>query len=93
MNFSILANSTFELRGAPTSQGVAMQDNINPVARIADLLLEPFSQGDSYQSADAGIAERIGLTQIGASYSEVPPRQNRLSLLRPPCRGRDVRHT
>lgn len=50
-----------------------MQDKLNPVARIADLPLEPFSHGDSYQSADAGIAERIGLTQIGASYSEVPP--------------------
>ena len=50
-----------------------MQDNIKPVARIADLELEPFSQGVSYQSADAGIAERIGLTQIGANYSEVPP--------------------
>lgn len=50
-----------------------MQDNIKPVARIADLELEPFSQGVSYQSADAGIAERIGLTQIGATYSEVPP--------------------
>ena len=50
-----------------------MQDNIKPVARIADLELEPFSQGVSYQSADAGIAERIGLTQIGAVYSEVPP--------------------
>ena len=50
-----------------------MQSNINPVARIADLPLESFSQGDSYQSADVGIAERIGLTQIGARYSEVPP--------------------
>lgn len=50
-----------------------MQDQINPVVRIADLPLEPFSQGNSYQSADAGIADRLGLTQIGASYSEVPP--------------------
>ncbi len=50
-----------------------MEDTINPVARIADLPLEPFSQGDAYRSADAGIAERIGLTQLGASYSEVPP--------------------
>jgi uncharacterized cupin superfamily protein len=50
-----------------------MQGRINPVARIAELPLEPFSQGDAYRSADAGIAERIGLTQIGASYSEVPP--------------------
>lgn len=50
-----------------------MQDNLNPVARIADLPLEPFSHGDSYQSADAIVAESIGLTQIGAIYSEVPP--------------------
>jgi len=50
-----------------------MEDKINPVVRIADLPLEPFSQGDHYCSADAGIAERIGLTQIGANYSEVPP--------------------
>jgi len=50
-----------------------MDENIKPVARIANLELEPFSHGASYQSADAGIAERIGLTQIGASYSEVPP--------------------
>jgi uncharacterized cupin superfamily protein len=50
-----------------------MQDKINPVVRIADLPLEPYSQGNSYQSADVGLAVRIGLTQIGASYSEVPP--------------------
>ena len=44
-----------------------------PGSSVADLPLESFSQGDSYQSADVGIAERIGLTQIGARYSEVPP--------------------
>jgi uncharacterized cupin superfamily protein len=44
-----------------------------PVVTISTLETQPFKRGDSYESADAGIAEVLGLTQLGAVYSEVPP--------------------
>ena len=50
-----------------------MTEKLNPVARIAELELTAFERGSAYRSADAGIAGRIGLTQLGAVYSEVPP--------------------
>ena len=50
-----------------------MSTPLNPVVRIAELALEPSSQGEAYRSADAAIGERIGLTTLGAAYSEVPP--------------------
>ena len=50
-----------------------MSDKINPVARISELELETFEHGSAYRSADAMLAARLGLTQLGAAYSEVPP--------------------
>tara|TARA_Y100000815_G_scaffold267922_1_gene288137 strand:- start:33 stop:530 length:498 start_codon:yes stop_codon:yes gene_type:complete len=46
---------------------------LDPVFRIAEAELTPFSQGAAYESQDAGIGDALGLTQIGAAYSEVPP--------------------
>lgn len=46
---------------------------LQPVINIAQLTCEPFQQGSRYQSADAAVSELIGLTRIGAAYSEVPP--------------------
>lgn len=50
-----------------------MSEALNPVLSIKDLPLEPFEQGEHYASLDAGISERLKLTQIGAAYCEVPP--------------------
>ncbi|MGI9324093.1 MAG: cupin domain-containing protein [Pseudomonadales bacterium] len=50
-----------------------MAESIEPVIDISQLPLDPFADGSLYASADAGISERGGLTQIGAAYSEVPP--------------------
>ncbi|MGJ8529963.1 cupin domain-containing protein [Maritalea sp.] len=41
--------------------------------RLADLKTEKFSHGKSYESDDAGIADALGLTKIGAAYTVVPP--------------------
>lgn len=46
---------------------------VNPVVKIADLVCEPFERGDAYASIDAGISELLGLTQLGAAFTEVPP--------------------
>ena len=70
--FSYTESPTTVFGGAFSPQGVSVQDKINPVARIADLPLETFSRGEAYRSADAQIAGRIGLTQLGATYCEVP---------------------
>lgn len=45
----------------------------NPVARLSSLPLEPFRHGQAYESEDARIGDRLGLTKIGATYIEVPP--------------------
>lgn len=50
-----------------------MSEKLNPVARISELPLDLFKEGDAYRSADAAIGKRLGLTQLGATYSEVPP--------------------
>lgn len=50
-----------------------MSKPITPVQRLAELTLEPFAHGEAYASRDAGLAEALGLTRLGASYSEVPP--------------------
>ena len=50
-----------------------MTKKLNPVARVSELPLEAFEQGEAWRSADARIAEQIGLTQLGCAYSEVPP--------------------
>lgn len=50
-----------------------MKKKLNPVIGISELELEPFQHGDAYESCDAGLSERLQLTQIGAAYSVVPP--------------------
>lgn len=50
-----------------------MAETITPVIRPADLAKEHFSKGAHYESLDAPISEVLGLTQIGACYTEVPP--------------------
>jgi uncharacterized cupin superfamily protein len=46
---------------------------MKPVIGLEELELEPFKHGEHFESLDAGISERLGLTQIGAGYCEVPP--------------------
>jgi uncharacterized cupin superfamily protein len=50
-----------------------MNTSFCPVVNIADLETEPFKHGQAYESSDAGISEAVGLTQIGAALTEVPP--------------------
>ena len=45
----------------------------SPVVRLSELALERFERGAAYQSLDAGVGDVLGLTQLGAAYSEVPP--------------------
>ncbi len=49
-----------------------MSKSVEPVIDVSKLPLEPYEHGTRYRSADAGLSERAGLTQIGAAYSEVP---------------------
>ena len=44
-----------------------MTEKLNPIARLDELSLEPFEQGEHYRSLDADISDRVGLTQIGAA--------------------------
>ncbi len=46
---------------------------MNPVAKLAELSLTPFKRGHAYASADAQVAQSIGLQKLGATYIEVPP--------------------
>jgi len=50
-----------------------MSNEPKAFVRLADLETEKFSHGKSYESYDAGIAEPLGLTKIGAAYTVVPP--------------------
>jgi uncharacterized cupin superfamily protein len=50
-----------------------MSDKYRPLVTISDLNLLPFSQGSGYESGDAGISDQLRLTQLGATYTEVPP--------------------
>ncbi|TGD74609.1 cupin domain-containing protein [Mangrovimicrobium sediminis] len=50
-----------------------MNTPLNPVARLAELSLEPFSRGEHWASQDAPLGERLALTQLGACYIEVQP--------------------
>ncbi|MFK7912673.1 MAG: cupin domain-containing protein [Pseudomonadales bacterium] len=43
------------------------------VVRLSELALEPYEHGERYRSMDAGLSERMALTQLGAAYSEIPP--------------------
>ena len=46
---------------------------MTPVAKLAKLPLKSFEQGCAYASSDAQVARGIGLTKLGATYTEVPP--------------------
>jgi uncharacterized cupin superfamily protein len=50
-----------------------MEDEYSPVARLAELPREAFSQGVQYQSLDSDLSGRLRLTALGAVYTEVPP--------------------
>ena len=50
-----------------------MTKKINPVARIPELKLEEVGHGEAFVSLDARFSHLIGLTQLGAAYTEVPP--------------------
>lgn len=50
-----------------------MTKKLNPIARMADLPLAPFRQGEHYESLDADISDRLELTQLGAALCIVPP--------------------
>ena len=50
-----------------------MTGAFRPIVNLADLAREVFRRGDVYESVDAPISEYIGLTQIGAVLTEVPP--------------------
>jgi uncharacterized cupin superfamily protein len=47
--------------------------DLNPVLRLSEIETEPFAQGDLYQSRDAVLGGRLGLSALGCGYSEVPP--------------------
>ena len=45
-----------------------------PVVSLGALPLESYERGTAYRSSDAeGAAARLGLTRLGATYTEVPP--------------------
>ncbi len=46
---------------------------VTPVVTLSALPLKSFSRGESYASADNRVADLMGLTRLGATYSEVPP--------------------
>ncbi len=50
-----------------------MTDVFKPIVSVADLELVSSSHGELYASQDARISPLLRLTNIGASYTEVPP--------------------
>jgi len=44
-----------------------------PVLNVDEIELEHFSAGANYESLDGGISEVLGLSQLGAVLTEVPP--------------------
>ena len=48
--------------------------DLAPVVSLGALPLETYERGTAYRSSDAeGVATRLGLTRLGATYTEVPP--------------------
>ncbi|SDM29248.1 Uncharacterized conserved protein, cupin superfamily [Modicisalibacter muralis] len=45
---------------------------MSPVISLSQLILEHWRQGSRYASADTSFAGQLGLSDIGASYNEVP---------------------
>lgn len=50
-----------------------MAIKLNPVRHLAKLKREAFSHGEKFASEDAAVADPIGLKNIGAVYTVVPP--------------------
>lgn len=50
-----------------------MSRSVEPVIDVATMPLEPYEHGNRYRSMDGLLAAPMGLTQLGAIYSEVPP--------------------
>ena len=51
----------------------ANETTLTPVVTLSAVPLKSFSRGESYASADNRLADVMGLTKLGATYSEVPP--------------------
>ena len=45
----------------------------HPIARLAELKLETWSQGTRFGGADTSFGKALGLSALGISYNEVPP--------------------
>lgn len=50
-----------------------MSEKLNPVVRLSELSLTPFTHGKNYASSDVGLGEQLALTHLGAGFSIVPP--------------------
>ena len=50
-----------------------MADEVKAFVRLDELEMEQFNAGTFYDSSDGGIADALGLTKIGATYTVVPP--------------------
>jgi len=50
-----------------------MNDEMKTVVALASLELEHFKQGEHYESLDGRIGQALGLTQLGATFCQVPP--------------------
>ena len=48
-------------------------NTVTPVVTLSALPLKSFMRGESYGAADSPVADILGLTRLGASYSEVAP--------------------
>lgn len=50
-----------------------MTEHRNAFVRLSELKTDPYAHGELYASADAPVADELGLTKIGAIYTVVPP--------------------
>ena len=50
-----------------------MGKKYNPIARLSEMELKPFSKGRRYESKHARVGEALQLTRLGCGYSVVPP--------------------
>lgn len=58
----------------PAEQTMPSDPDFTPVVRLANLPLGSYERGTAYRSSDAeGVGVRLGLTRLGATYTEVPP--------------------
>ncbi len=50
-----------------------MSNKTNAVLHVAHMKLSHFCKGSAYESDDVSLSDKLGLSKIGAVYSEVPP--------------------